>query len=186
MRPRFKPYALPFIGVLLFCPPATAVGQLDENLMKAVAIEKISRFVQWPEEDKAIAASQGFIICVFGQHPVAERSGEFYAERRIKDKTVKIRHLSNVEDVADCHLIYLTESSRHDLRTVLATTGNKPILTVGDCPGYAEKGILVNFYITQQKLRFEINETGFHKAGLKVAPILLKVADIVNPLGNLD
>jgi hypothetical protein len=166
--------------------PTTTVGQLDENLMKVVAIEKISRFVQWPDEDKTIEDSQCFVIGVFGQHPVAQRAGEFYSERKIKDKAVKIRHLYSMEDIGDCHLIYITESSRHQLPAILATTGNNPILTVGDCSGYAEEGILVNFYITNQKLRFEINETGFNEAGLKVAPILLKVADIVNPLGNID
>jgi hypothetical protein len=91
-----------------------------------------------------------------------------------------------VAEIADCHLVYVTDDSRQNLPMVLETTGDKPILTVGDCPGYAEKGILVNFYITKQKLRFEINEAAFHKTGLQVAPILLKVADIVNPLGNIE
>jgi hypothetical protein len=183
---RFKTYAVSCVGLLLSCLPIFAEGQPDENLMKVVAIEKISRFIRWPDEEKMMEDSREFIIGVFGQHPVAERAGDFYAERPIKNRAVEIRQLLKPEDAIGCHIIYVSESIRKTLPMILEKTGGKPILTVGDSPGYAEAGILVNLYIAEQKLRFEINEAGFHKAGLQVAPILLKVADIVDPLGNIE
>jgi hypothetical protein len=173
--------------VLLLCvSAAVAVGQVDENIMKAVAFEQISRFVQWPDRTGNNDHSGPFIIGIFGRNPVSRHAEALYAKQPIKEKRVEIRFLSNRGDAAHCHLIYIADSEKYDVSAVLAVTENRPILTICDSPGVAEKGILVNLYVAEDKLRFEINETGFRRAGLQVAPILLKVARIIHPLENVN
>jgi hypothetical protein len=163
---------------------AAAVGQVDENIMKAVAFEQISRFVEWPDKTATGNDSESFIIGIFGRNPVSRHAEFLYAEQSIKDRQVEIRYLSKQEEAAHCHLIYIADLKQYSISMVLAETEQKPVLTICDSPGVVEKGILVNLYVAKNKLRFEINETGFQKAGLQVAPILLKVARIINPMEN--
>jgi hypothetical protein len=187
MPNKLKPYLFSCFGMLLLCRfAAVAVGQVDENIMKAVAFEQISRFVEWPDKSPASDNSGPFIIGIFGRNPVSRNAEALYAEQPIKDKRVEIRYLSNREDAAHCHLIYIADLKEYSVSAVLAVTEKRPILTICDSPGVGEKGILVNLYVAENKLRFEINEIGFRKAGLQVAPILLKVARIVGPVENFQ
>jgi hypothetical protein len=59
-----------------------------------------------------------------------------------------------------------------------------PVLTVSDTTGFAEQGVLINFYVSQKRLHFEINEPAFRKAPLSVSTRLLEIAKIVMPEGQ--
>jgi hypothetical protein len=63
---------------------------------------------------------------------------------------------------------------------ILSCTGNKPILTVSDTKGFAEKGVLINFYMMGDKIKFEINEKAVHESGLVMSYRLLNLARIVH------
>ena len=67
---------------------------------------------------------------------------------------------------------------------IIAFSKDKPILTIGDYDKYAENGVLINFYIEDNKIRFEINETALSLSGLHSSYLLLNLAKIVNPIKN--
>ncbi len=173
-----------FTRLLLPCLPCMAFGQVDENTMKAIAFEKISQFVEWPAESRKTEASTQFVFGVMGDNKVVSRVRELYTQHKIKNKIVEIRYISKLDDVIDCHLIYIAYSEKDDLSEVVAITAGKPVLTAADSPGFAEEGVLLNLNIKQDKLRFEINEKSFRESGLRIDPILLRVAKIVNPIKN--
>jgi hypothetical protein len=152
--------------------------------MKAVAFEQISRFIRWPDKDDNSNGPERFILGLWGHNIVIEKAEELYTEQRIKDKVVEIRHILKMDDVIDCHLLYIAEEEKDDLSNLVEITRQRPILTISDSPGFIDRGILVNLYIKMNKLRFEVNEQGFHEAGLEIDPLLLKVAEIINPMGG--
>ena len=56
------------------------------------------------------------------------------------------------------------------------------VLTVADTPGFAERGVMINFFITREdKVRFEANLEEAENSGLRLSSQLLKLATIVKP-----
>ena len=184
MRIRPKTYFSICVVLFMLLASHKTLSQVDVNVMKAVAFEQISRFIQWPDQDMTSKNSGRFIIGVLGHNTVVEHIEELYAKQKIKDKAVELRHISNLDDVIGCHLLYIAGTKRDELSKVMAITRKRPILSISDSSGFIEKGVLVNLYVSMNKLRFEINEQGFLEAGLTIDPLLLKVARIVNPPGG--
>jgi len=171
-------------SIVLLCLCDSVQCEVDENTMKAVALEQMSRFIQWPYEVSYTKGSDQFILGVWGHNKVVELTEKLYVKHKIKNKPVEVRHISNLEDVIDCHLVYIAETKKDDIPELIAVTRSRPILTITDIPYFAESGILVTLHVELNKLLFEINERAFHEAGLEINPLLLKVAKIVNPLGG--
>jgi hypothetical protein len=55
----------------------------------------------------------------------------------------------------------------------------KPVLTVGDGAGYGAAGVILNFYVSDTRIRFEANTTAASRAGLQISSHLLRLARIV-------
>lgn len=168
--------------VLLLLVQATSVFcQVEEYTLKAVYLERITRFLKWPDHSEEWA-DDAFVIGVLGENPFGERLKEILSERTIKNRQTKVRSFSGLTEISQCHLLYISPTASAELSAVLEVTRKRPILTVGDTTGFAEKGVLVNLFVEKDKLRFEINERGFHDAGILIDSLLLKVAKIVDPL----
>lgn len=169
---------------LLLCVTVPGLTQLmeDEYTMKSVFFAGLSRFVTWPENSRIEDKSKPFIIGVIGENPFGKILDNVYIEqkRKINDKRVETRYISELGNIPGCHILFISSSCKNYLSDILAITGDKPILTIGDTKGYAEKGVLINLFIEQRKIRFEINEAVFHKAQLRVDSLLLRAAKIVN------
>jgi hypothetical protein len=163
-----------------------ALCQFEAYELIAVYLERITRFVEWPYETESSVSDDYFVIGVLGENPFGTRLTDLYAERTIKNKNIKVRYLSQFKEIEECNLLFISRSMSEELPQVLEITAKKPILTVGDTKGFAEKGVLVNFFIENNKLRFEINEQGLHEAGILIDSLLLKVAKIVNPLKKAE
>jgi len=155
----------------------------NEYIMKSVFFEGLSRFVTWSKDSSITDKSKPFIIGVIGKNPFDKIIRNVYVEhkRKIKDKFVEIRYIPSMrlDEIPGCHILFISSSCKNILSEILAVTRNKPILTIGDTEGYAEKGVLVNFFIAERKIRLEIHESLFHEASLKVDSLLLRSAKIV-------
>ena len=159
-------------------------GETDEDTMKAVAIEKILRFLTWPSEHELSNATGDFVIGVLGNEPFQKRLETVYAEHTIKKKQVIINRIKKMDDIAGCHLLYIPNSEAKNLPKILEQAKKYKALTISDTDGFGKKGVHINLYIENNKLRFEINERDLKEAGITIDPLLLRAARNVNPLGT--
>ena len=169
------------IGVLLAFPPPAAGGD-REYQMKAVFLDKFTRFVQWPEATAVADTSQPFVIGVIGDSPFESLLEQIYAERAIKGSAVDIRYLTELDAVTECHLLFIAQSAGGRLSEIIERTRDRPVLTVADTKGFAERGVLINLYRRRGKVKFEINERAVHASGLTFSYLLLNLARIVQPV----
>ena len=88
-------------------------------------------------------------------------------------------YISTIEELNSCHILFVSDSFKNRIEDILNATRKHPILTIGETKGFAKKGVLINFYIEQNKIRFEMNKNSFKDSGLKVSHLLLKIAKIV-------
>ncbi len=161
---------------------ATSVSASSEYQIKAVFIEKFTRFIKWPPEKSMDNLKQPFVIGVVGQDYFATLMKKVYADQKIRGKAVIVKTIYRLNQISDCHLLFIGKSYASKLSSILAQTKHQPIVTVADTQGFAEQGVLVNLIIKQQKMRFEINQSAVRRAGLKMSYVLLKMAKVIEPV----
>ncbi|NWJ52389.1 MAG: YfiR family protein [Bacteroidetes bacterium] len=168
------------VAVVLGCE-MQLFSQSAEYTMKAVAFEKLSLFISWQANVIKNDPSQEFVIAVLGQNPFGNILKDVYKDKKIKDKRVKIVYFKNIKQLPECQILFISKIDPVDLQKVLSYVKGRPILTISDTEGFAEAGCFINFYIYENKLRFEINQKGMQDAGFTIDYRLLRVSKILNP-----
>ena len=150
----------------------------ERHKEKAVFLYNFAKFVEWPAESFSDADAP-IIIGILGNDPFGK-----VIDGAIKDKTVKGRKLSikrfeKIEDVAVCHILFISSSEEKYLPAIMETLKDSSILTVGEVKQFAQRGGIINFILKENKIRFEINVDAAERAKLKISSKLLKLATIV-------
>lgn len=155
----------------------------DEYMVKAVYLEKFAQFTQWPDRSGMADTSKLFVLGVIGKNPFGSILEKVYSagERKIKKKKVTIKYFSSPAEITGCHLLFISKSVKKDLPKILSITKNKPVLTLGETNGFAQKGVHINFYFSGNNIRFEINPLAIREASLSVDSSLLRIGKIVIP-----
>ena len=94
-----------------------------------------------------------------------------------------IRTVNTLQQIDKCHILFIPEIEPHKLKSILKYVTDKPILLISDSPGFAEKGVHINFYELEDKslgqLSFEINLKQVRQAKIHISSKLLKHAKII-------
>ena len=162
---------------IFFLTSGLADGEeYDIDTIKAVFLERFTRFIKWPEE---VLNDKGpFVIAIAGQTPVEKKLKEVYRTRKILGLEVEIINIEE-DPIPKCHILFIGELSEGELGRLLAASTGRPVLTVSDTRGFAQKGVRINFFSMDSRLRFEINESSIRSSGLNVSYLLLKQAKII-------
>ena len=182
---KFKLYISAFIIIVLLAISSQLSAQNDEYTIKAVFIEKLTRFIDWPAGSKVNENSKPFVISVIGENPFGTQLNEIYRTNKIKGKKVEIKYISEISEIKGSDILFISVSENEYLSDILAYTEDKPILTIGDYYKFADNGALISFYIEDKKIKFEINESALYKAGLHSSYLLLNMAKIVKPVKKM-
>jgi hypothetical protein len=173
------------LAMLLFISvSAASEAQIEEYTLKAVYIEKFTRFVEWPKGSEIDDTSKPFVIGIIGENSFEPTLRKIFSTRKIRNKRVAVLRISSVDEIADCHLLFISNISKEKLQKVLSSIKGRPILTVSDTESFATSGVLINFYVLNNKLRFEINERAVRESNLTFSYLLMQIARIVNPAGG--
>lgn len=154
-------------------------GQTSEYILKAGFMERFTRFIEWPGDSIQSDTTKPFIILVIGKNPFGENLKYVFSKTRIKNRKVFIRNAEKLDSTGYYHMIFIGNTSSRELRSILKYAQYKPIITVSETEGYGSQGVLINFFIENNKIRFEINQEAFRKSGLKVSHLLLNSAKLI-------
>jgi hypothetical protein len=168
--------------ILVICFNMKTFSQSSEYTMKAIAFEKLSLFVTWQADALKNNPSQEFVIAVFGQHPFGDILDEVYKNKKIKNRKVKIVYVNNIKQLKDCQILFVSKTSLNELQKVLNYVKGKSVLTISDTDGFAKAGCMINFYLYENKLHFEINQKVMIDEGFTIDYLLLRVCKIINPI----
>jgi len=165
---------------LVFVSPVLAqMSALEESTLKAVFVERFTRFIDWPATVLEDASSNHFVICSLGRNEFSATLSKVYANKTILGHPVLVISDAKLDTIERCHALYLSADVRGKVGEVLDRVEGMPILTIGDTQGYAHQGVLINFFNVNEKLRFEINEKSMRNAGFDVSYKLLSYAVVV-------
>ena len=167
--------------------PGQKKEKAPEYQLKAVFIANIVKFVEWKGasiHDK----SKPLVIGVIGENPflIKEKGDDkptnwlekIYIEQKgkIKNKQVNIRYISDISEIPDCNLLFISESEKKKLPEIITAARENQVLTISDTDGFAKKGVHFNLILKSGSVRFEVNQTAAIESGLKPSFYLLKYA----------
>lgn len=155
-----------------------APAQIGETRLKSIWLEKFSKFIEWPTTDSL----DYFTIAILGDGDINQYLQEIYKNRTIKNKPVRIKVIDKIDNLESCNILFVNAEQAKDLDKVLDKVRSKPILTIGDTQGFAKKGVIINFYLEQNKVRFELNISAAKSSGLDVDFRLLEAAKIIKKI----
>jgi hypothetical protein len=146
--------------------------QAGEYQVKAAFILNFAGFIDWPDTAHENGA---FIIGVLGRDPF-ENSIDSLRGKTAKGRKVIIRRYDDPEEIRDADILFISASEKRALPHILKTLRNRPVLTVGDQPGFARSGVMINLVLVRKRVGFEVNTQAAQRAGLRISSQLLKLA----------
>lgn len=162
-------------GVSRGTPPARSA---PEHAVKAEFIERFTRFVDWPDSTFA-SPSAPFVVCAWGRGPLTSQLEQVVSRQPIKARPARFVHVESQDGLQPCHVLYVATPDRAVVRGIVASTRGKPLLSVGDQPGFAEEGVLINLFVDAEGfVRFEINLDAARVSGLKISSKLMRLAKL--------
>lgn len=168
-----------WLGILLLVLlPWLASAQSKEYQIKAAFLFNFAQFVQWPAAAFA-DTNAPFRIGILGEDPFGSALAETVQGESIDNHKIIITRSQHLEDLQACQMIFIGKSEKSRVPEVLTALDSKPILKVGETPGFVEHGGSINFYLDGNKVRFEICPDKARVDGLKISSQLLSVGKIV-------
>ncbi len=180
----FTSYKGFFIKLLLVLPSCAVVystlctyaqdSKHTEYQIKSAFIYNFAKFVDWPNKAKGNTLT----LYVMGQDSFRDALDTIEG-KIIRGKTLKIEHVKSLQNIKDGNLLFITSTEKHNLENLINSVHGLSILTIGDTKGFANRGVMINLYIEEERVRFEINVEAAIKEGLGISSKLLKLARIV-------
>jgi len=152
--------------------------KLGEYEVKAVFLYNLAKFIEWP--DKSLDNSSTLTLYILGDDPFGTHLDAIKG-KLIRGKSVDVKQIDSPDALKSVGILFISSSEKGQLQDILKGISSKPILTVGDTQSFAKRGVMVNFYIENNKIRFEINIEAAKLAGLKISSNLLKMGKIIPP-----
>ena len=156
--------------------PALSQDSNTEYKLKAALIYKLPKFVRWPHGN---SSDTPFGLCLVGENRFqgALRSLEGLAvnARRIELRQIDLDELES----SRCEMLFISASLDDQLPELLERLSGKPIMSVSDMEGFAERGGGIEIARAENRLNFRINLESVRQGGLEVAAPLLDLATIV-------
>jgi hypothetical protein len=167
-------------ALLLAALPLLASSQekkYDEYQVKAAFIYNFPKFIAWPEATPAGGALPK-ALCIIGDDPFGANL-EGIPEADVPGNELTVTHVRSLTDIRGCRILYVSSSEKGRLKQIIEACAGFPVLIVADTEGWARFGVMINFYLEEEMVRFEINNEALRRAGLNASAKLLKISRIV-------
>jgi hypothetical protein len=86
-----------------------------------------------------------------------------------------VKTLDEINDFNKIDVLFIYSVSNEDLLEILKVVSDKNILTVSDKVGYGELGVIINFFIEDSRVNFELNREAELKSKIKLKSMLYKL-----------
>lgn len=141
-------------------------GSYSQADLKAALVLRIAAYVEWPNEDPSSSVCVG----ILGRDVFSPEAIQALETRRLHGRSVSLRSSVDVSDLADCPVVFLSG--------VLPAPElqSRSILTIGDAPGFAQRGGIVELVQQRGRIGFIVNRTAEKRSGLRVSAKLLRLA----------
>jgi hypothetical protein len=120
-----------------------------------------------------------FVVGVLGADPFKDELEAAYRGFKAQGRDVKILRTSELADLKTCHMVFVPSAESKRSAEVLDAVRGRPVIVVGESPGFAASGGMLNFFTEEGRLRFELNRDALARTGVSARAQFLRLARIV-------
>ena len=136
-------------------------GDVDTNSkMKAIFIMNFTKLIEWPVDYR----EGNFVVGVVGNSPLYTELIKMAKTKKVANQTLEIRKFEAINDIAKCHILYVTRVKPNSTLIITAKQG------------LVDKGSGINFVVKNNRQKFELNKRNVEKKKLKVSANLEALA----------
>ncbi len=146
--------------------------------LKAAFLYNFALFTDWPAESFEDKDSP-LVVAVVGKDPFGDLLEATFREKRAKGRVIQVQRYASVKALGRCDVLFVPRSESERLGEIRRRLAGQHVLLVGESTGFALKGGIVNFYLKDKAVAFEINPKEAARAKLTISSRLLKLARIV-------
>jgi hypothetical protein len=168
--------AIAFAAVLLSgAITRTSAQHATTGEVKAAFLYNFARFTEWPA-DAIASESAALVIGVAGDEALRRTIDNLVRGKFAGIRSLKTRLVKNANDTAGVQILYIGGTAASQAEDFVQALNHGPVLTIGDVDQFAEKGGMINFMISDNRVRFEIRVDATEQSGLKVSSRVMTLA----------
>lgn len=173
-----KSLTLFFVPLLSLCSGIcidAGVPEKFEDKAKARTVTILLDNTRWP--DSSDMPKRKILMNIFGNLSFKDSLEQlFQSKSHFLERTTF--YAENLSKLANCDALFICDSEFAHLEEILAQTKGKPVLTLTDVPGSAQRGIMVTVLMNKGRLKLEVNLREVRASGLELEPSILKIAEV--------
>ena len=173
-----------FIALLLclfLAPHALIAEELTptaaENEIKAVYIYNFIRFTEWPEN--AQSPVQPKTLSILGNLSLLKTLKKDTFKQVGKSSNLHTHACQMPACLKESHALFIDNSQKKQLKKIIRSLNNRPVLTMSDIPGFADKGGMIEMKNENNRVVFIVNLKAAFRAKLYISAQLLQLAELV-------
>ncbi len=160
---------------LLLC--GTAAGQeplADPYRIEAAFLRNFAHYVSWP--DAAFRSSETpWCVAVLGRDPFGDVLEATFKGRTEQGRSFEVYRADSPGELPPCQIVFVAYRDTAKRHAALMLLKDKPVLTVGDAPGFLREGGVIRFEVTD-RVRMSVNLDQARAASLTIPTRMLEVA----------
>src|SRR5271166_1792858 len=159
---------------------APTVGPTDgasEYQVKAAYLYNFIKSTEWPEQSWQNDAPL-VIEVVGGDEEFVDTVKRTVSGKTVGLRSITVKRADSIADLDLCHLVFFRSSAgRKRTETIISTLANAAILLVGEDNEFLRQGGMINLVLKNGTVRFELDRASLERAGLRLSPTLLALAN---------
>ena len=149
-----------------------------EYPLKAGFLLNFAQFTDWPA-NAFDPPDAPLVIGVLGDDPFGALLDDAVRDETLNGRRFAVQRYHRVADVNHCQILFISQSEIKRLDKIVESLKGKPILTVSDLDGSAQRGVCVQFITDNNKIRLRINIDALKEANLEMSSKLLRLSEII-------
>jgi hypothetical protein len=146
--------------------------------VKAAFLYNFARFTEWPV-DAFASASGPLIIGVAGDEVLRMTLDNIIRGKVSGLRPLRTRNVPDANAATAVHILYIGGTLASRAQDFLNAVGAAPVLTVGDDDLFCDRGGMINFLVSDNRVRFEIRVDATEASRIKVSSRVLTLAKTI-------
>ncbi|MBZ5683212.1 MAG: TonB family protein [Acidobacteriia bacterium] len=170
-----------WILAVLFCvgPAGSVAAQsqaVGEYEVKAAYLYNFAHSAQWPAASLPTHNAPFVIGVVGGEKGFLDKLRSVIDGRTIESHPLVAKAVSSESEMQSCQVVFFHRNARRRAPSAVAVLQSTTVLLIGEDASFLREGGMINLFLENGRIRFEINRQALDSAGIRLSPALLQLA----------
>ena len=158
--------------------------EASEYQVKAAYLYNFAKSAEWPAQVLPNDTAP-LVIGVFGgDEEFVNVLKNLVGGKTIGTHPIAVKHLKMGNELGCCLMVFFRASERKGTRVAIASLGEDSVLLVGEDPAFLREGGMINLFLDNGKVQFEIAQNALDRTNIHFNSKFLKFAKANYELSN--